>query len=317
MTDDHITAFTLEGGAVRGRIFCASQALDIAVGKDRYPQPVADLLAEALIISALIADSLKFTGRIIVQAVGTNDGAVSMLVAETNSAGEMRAYARFAPTMLDKILQDDSHPGAQKLMGGGTLAITIDQGQDMERYQSLAAIEGETFAKIVEHYFEKSEQIPTIIKMAVGRIETPPEPETLRGCAILTQRVANDDKRDNVEEDWAYSKAVMETLSAAELLDPDVSDNQLLYRLFHEKGVMVDPPKPVIAKCGCSQTRLENTLKSFDKDALNDMAKDGKISANCEYCGSEYTFDVNTLSPPETGTKNDENRDNFQSPDNH
>ncbi|HHL43473.1 MAG TPA: molecular chaperone Hsp33 [Hellea balneolensis] len=302
MMDDHIAAFTLKGGAVRGRILRAASALDAAVGHNRYPEPVANLLAEALMISALVAHSLKFKGRIIVQAMGTNDGAVSMLVAETTSEGQMRAYARFDQDMLAKILSEHPKPGVQDLTGGGTFALTIDQGQDMERYQSLAAIEGDTFSGIVEHYFAKSEQVPTRIQMAVGRLHTPPAKEILRGGAIMAQRVANDENRADVQESWTLVEAVMNTLSDEELLDPDLASERLLYRLFHEQGVAMEVAKPISAYCGCSKQRLHNTLKSFDDQAIEDMIENGVISAKCEFCHTDYKFTKSDLRPPKART---------------
>lgn len=289
MYDNQTAPVTIGEGAVRGRIIRLGGVLDEALGGDRYPDSVARVLGEAVLISALVARSLKFDGRLFVQAHGTNDGAISMLVAECTTGGDVRAYARFDEPSLKRILEENPNPDATTLLGGGTFAMTIDQGKDMDRYQGLAAIEGASLGDCAEHYFAQSEQIPTRIKLSVGQIQTGSNP-TWRGGGLMVQRIAGDKARGDAEEAWDMAKAVMKTLSDAELLDPDLSSDNLLYRLFHEQGVSRLDPKDVFAKCSCSRERLHNTLKSFDETAIEDMMEDGKITANCEYCGTDYIF---------------------------
>ena len=119
-----------------------------------------------------------------------------------------------------------------------------------------------------------------------------------RGGGIMVQRIAGDEARGDAGDDWDLSKAVMGTLSAEELLDPDLPSDDLLYRLFNEQGVRRLEPKEIFAKCSCSKDRLRNTLKSFDKTAVSDMMIEGKITANCEFCNTDYIFtqeDIDSL----------------------
>ncbi len=299
MKDNQIASFTLGEGAVRGRIIRLGQALDQVLGGDRYPEPVARILGEAVMVSALVATALKFDGKLIVQALGTNDGAVSMLVAETTTGGDMRAYARFDDEMLAKIIATDSRPDFATLMGGGTMAMTIDQGAKAERYQGLAAIESGSLSDAIEHYFAQSEQVPTFINMAVGQLQTPDQDEQWRGAGLLVQRIADDAVRASSSESWAMTEASMNTLGADELLDPDLSSERLLYRLFHEQGVRVEPPRSVRARCSCSKQRLLETLKTFDEAAIQDMMVDGKITARCEFCQTDHEFFPADLGAPE------------------
>ena len=294
MTDDQTAAVQIGDGAVRGRIIRMGSALDKALGGDRYPEPVARLLGEAIMIASLVARSLKFEGKLIVQTMGTNEGAVSMMVAESTTEGYVRAYARYDQVALDKILQDHSNPGADILIhggeGGGTFAMTIDQGGRAERYQGLAAIEGTSLATSAEHYFRQSEQVPTRVRLAIGSLQETGKDPVWRGGGLLVQRVAADDARADTQDSWDMSKAVMTTVSDAELLDPDLDSDTLLYRLFHEQGVRRANPETIEAKCSCSKKRLKATLKTFDKQARDEMFQDGKITANCEFCATDYLF---------------------------
>ncbi len=295
-SDNNVTIFQLDNSPVRGRAVHLGDALDKALkkpdGSDRYPDAVARMLGEAMMIGAIVARALKFDGRLIVQCHGTNEGAISLLMADCNTEGHIRGYARFNAEQLKMIRLDNRNPGAQALLGGGTFSMTIDQGPDMDQYQGLSAIEGNSLAECAEHFFLQSEQIPTRIKLACGQAQLPGADPAWRGGGMMIQRIAADETRGNTEDDWETAIALFETLSDDELIDPDVSQETLLYRLFHEGGVRVVEQGDVVAQCACSEERLRNTLKSFDEAAMTDMAEDGVITANCQFCDREYRFEL-------------------------
>lgn len=292
--DNLVSIFQLDNSPVRGRAVHLGDALNEALGtkngQNRYPDEVARLLGEAMMICALVARALKFDGRLIVQCHGTNEGAISLLMADCTTAGNIRGYARWDEDVLRELKLDNRNPGAQDLLGGGTFSMTIDQGPDMDQYQGLAAIEGDSLAKCAEHYFLQSEQIPTRIKLACGQVQKPGEDPSWRGGGMMIQRIAADETRGNTDNDWKTARALFDTVSDAELIDPEVSQDTLLYRLFHEGGVRVIDTAKVQAKCSCSEERLRNTLKAFDKAAIEDMAEDGNITANCKFCDVDYVF---------------------------
>ena len=299
MVDDQVAALHIGDGSVRGRIVRMGSALDKALGGNRYPEPIARLLGEGILISALVARSLKFKGKLIVQAMGTNEGAVSMMVAESTTDGHVRAYARYDADMLESILADNPQPGADLLInggkGGGTFAMTIDQGAEMDRYQGLAAIEGGSLSVCAEHYFRQSEQIPTRLHLAVGQLQTPGTEPSWRGGGLMVQRIAGDKARVDTQEVWDHAKAVMPTLTDEEVLDPELSSDELLYRLFHELGVHRSEPDDVRALCSCSRDRLLATLLTFEKSAREEMLQDGNVTANCEFCSTDYVYEQSEL----------------------
>lgn len=295
MTDmmiNSVKTFQLSGTNVRGRSIDLGDALDKAIVSGRYPDSVAKLLGEAMMVAALIAQALKFKGRLIIQCHGTNEGAVSMLMADCTTDGHIRGYARWDEAQLKMIELDNRNPGADVMLGGGTFSMTIDQGPDMDQYQGLAEITGRSLAQSAEHYFAQSEQVPTRIHLACGQMQLPGEAPKWRGGGILIQRIAADETRGETGEGWQTARALFDTLSDEELLDPDVSQDELLYRLFHETGIRVLETANIEARCACSEERLRSTLKSFDKAALDDMAEDGVVTASCEFCDTHYVFNI-------------------------
>ena len=291
-----VTVFTVGGtedalAPVRGRAVRLPTALQTALS-DRYPDAVARLLGEAMIVGALVAQSLKFDGRLVVQCHGTNDGAVSLLMADCTTSGQIRGYARYDEDALKSVLLDNRNPGADAMLGGGTFSMTIDQGPDMDQYQGLASIEGARLSDCAEHFFEQSDQIPTTMRLAVGQ-EVGESGSTWTGGGLMIQRVAEDENRDGTDDIYTTAATLMSTVTDAELIDPELPVERLLYRLFNEDGARVLETLPVSAECRCSRDRLESTLKSFDASALLDMAEeDGMIRARCEFCATEYVFPV-------------------------
>ena len=296
---NELTVFTVGGteealAPVRGRAVRLPSALQTALA-NRYPDPVARLLGEAMIIGALVARSLKFDGRLVVQCHGTNEGAVSLLMADCTTDGHIRGYARFDETSLKSIILDHRNPGADTLLGGGTFSMTIDQGPDTDLYQGLAAIEGHNLSDCAEHFFEQSDQIPTMMRLAVGQ-EVGEDGPQWTGGGMMIQRVAEDTSRGETDDVYETAKALMSTVEAAELIDPDLPMDRLLYRLFNEDGVRVLDRQSISADCRCSADRLENTIRSFDEKARAEMADDdGVLRARCEFCNKEYVFDVSTM----------------------
>lgn len=287
--DDIVAPFQIEGEAVRGRLVRLGPAVHEILSGHAYPEPVANLLGEACALAALVGSSLKFDGRLIVQAQG--DGPVRYVVVDYDTSGALRGYCRYDEEEVAKLTTGFVRPGAKSLLGGGVFIMTVDQGPDMDRYQGVTAIEGETLALCAEQYFAQSEQTPTRVRLAVGQADVGQGPRWRAG-GMLIQNIAEDEARGSTTEAWVRTQAFFETIGEDELLDPTISAETLLFRLFHEDGVRVFEPKPLQAFCRCSQDRIETVLKSFGEDERADMVEDdGQIRVTCEYCSRVYAID--------------------------
>jgi molecular chaperone Hsp33 len=287
--DDLAAAFQIEGWPVRGRIVRLGPTIDAILSAHDYPEPVAALLGEACALAALVGSSLKFEGRLIVQAQG--DGPVRYVVADYDTDGRMRGYCRFDADEVAAVSQGFARPGARSLLGQGMFVMTLDRGADFERTQGITPIEGESLSLAAEHYFQQSEQIPTRVRLAVGSVVTDDGVGWRAGGALI-QLIAGDDARGSTGEAWDRSRALFQTLADDELLDPTITPETLLFRLFHEDGVRLEDARALVAHCRCSRERIASVLTSFDPVERADMVEaDGKIRVTCEYCATVYELE--------------------------
>ncbi|MEJ2374558.1 MAG: Hsp33 family molecular chaperone [Pseudolabrys sp.] len=316
-TDDIVTPFEVAKLDLRGRVVRLGPVVDEILDKHGYPPPVAKLVGEAVVLTVMLGSALKIDGRFILQT--HTDGPVRMLVVDFTSPGKVRACAKFDKTRIaEAIASGEASPGA--LLGHGHLAMTIDQGPDMSRYQGLVPLEGGSLEDAAHEYFRRSEQIPTQVRLAVAEELRQAEggaSHRWRAGGIMLQflpkaperaRVADFDPGDapegmevpEAQEDdaWVEGRALVSTVEDLELIDPGLSSERLVYRLFHQPGVRVFQPGDVRAECSCTRGTVEAMLKSFSQDDRDHMVEDGKISVTCEFCSTNYLFE-----PCEVGTK--------------
>ena len=282
LLDDFVAPFQIEGEAVRGRIARLGPVVDEILSRHAYPEPVANLLGEACVLAALVGASLKFQGRLIVQAQG--DGPVRYVVCDYDTSGALRGYCRFDAEAVAQASTGFARPGARTLLGEGLFVMTIDPAEMKDRYQGVTQIEGETLALCAEQYFAQSEQVPTRVRLATAH-----EGGAWRAGGAMIQNVAEDDARGSTAEPWDRAQALFETLGEDELVDAALPAETLLYRLFHEDGVRLFPAKPLTAQCRCSAERVTGMLGSFPEAERAEMVEpDGAIHVKCEYCARDY-----------------------------
>jgi molecular chaperone Hsp33 len=326
--DDTILPFAVKALDLRGRIVRLGPAVDTILTSHDYPVPVAKLLGEAIVLTVMLGSALKFEGRFILQT--QSDGPVRMLVVNFTSPGNVRACARFdAERVAAIIAANEAEPG--KLLGHGHLAMTIDQGPEMSRYQGLVPLEGGDLEHAAHEYFSRSEQIPTRVRLAVAeefRATENGARRHWRAGGILLQFLPNSAERARqadfdpgdappgtephvVPEDdaWVEGRSLVATVDDIELLDSDLSSERLAFRLFHERGVRVFRAAPVHAQCSCSRDNVENMLRSFSQNDRDDMVEDGKITVTCEFCSSTYVFAPSDIASKDSASKDSASND--------
>jgi len=307
--DDHVVPFEVEGLDVRGRAVQVGAMLDQILERHEYPEPVSRLLAEVVVLTVLLGSSLKFDGKFIVQT--RSDGPVDMLVADFSTPGSVRAYARFDEARLAEAVEQGA-TSPEALLGAGVLALTIDQGPYMQRYQGIVQLDGSTLEDVARSYFRQSEQIPTEVRLGVARMVVPGEsgggrwragglliqflpsaPERARMSDLPGGDGDDENEGNGHPEDnaWQEALALLNTVEIDELLDPTVGAERLLYRLFHEQGVRVYEGVNVIDNCSCSREKIKSILDGFTAEEIKESTEDGVIRVNCEFCSKEYLFD--------------------------
>jgi molecular chaperone Hsp33 len=312
--DDSVLPFEVAALDLRGRVVRLGPILDEILARHDYPSPVARLLGEAIVLTVLLGSSLKFDGRFILQTQA--DGPVHMLVVDYTSPGKIRACARFDAARVAAATAAGGSAG--KLLGHGHLAMTIDQGPDMSRYQGLVALAGGDLEDAAHEYFLRSEQIPTRVRLAVAeelRATSDGPRHRWRGGGVLLQFLPKKTERMRgpdldpgdapegtaphvVPEDeaWVEGRSLMATVDDIELVDQDLSSERMLYRLFHQRGVRVFRSVALHAECSCSRDSVAAMLSRFSQDDRDHMVENGVISVTCEFCNSKYAFKPHEIS---------------------
>ena len=288
--DDIVSVFQLDGKPLRGRtVRLGSDSLGSILARHNYPTELARILAEAATLATLVGTSLKFDGRLLVQAEG--DGPVSMLVAEYATNGNLRAYARFDRERWENLqrINKGDRPHMPQLFGAGALAlIMVSNDSNMTPYQGVVPLTKATLAECAEVYFQQSEQVPTRVALSAAEHSFENGQPYWRAGGMLLQQIAGDDARGTTDDAWNEARALFGTISDVELVDPELSSDQLLYRLFHETGVRSDALMTVKDACTCNEDRLRGTLASMPQAELAEMADAGILSVDCQFCARHY-----------------------------
>lgn len=299
-SDDAVVVFRTVKSGMRGRLVRLGAACDAVLSAHELPQPVAVALGEALTLAALVGSALPVDGKIILQTRAS--GAVPFLVADFEAPGRVRGYARFDEAKISATAGDQLTTAG--LLGDGHLAITIEHGSAGDRYQGVTAFDGNGLDLTAAKYFENQEGLPTYVRLAVARHFSKDARHGAwrwRSGGLMVQSLADSTSTDTPDFDdgddnWNRVRTLAATVEDHELVDPDLSIDRLLLRLFHEEGVRVERVIPLSRYCRCSRERVADVLKSFGASELDDMRDEqGRVVVTCEFCASQYVFDESEI----------------------
>jgi molecular chaperone Hsp33 len=288
---DRVLGFTLPDRHARGRVVRLGPVLEEVLSAHAYPAPIMHLLAEALVLAALLGSLLKDgDGQLTMQAQ-TEAGIVDLLVCDYRG-GELRGHVRHDPERLAML---GPNPSLYALFGRGYLAITFDIATSGQRYQGIVPLEGASLAEACESYFAQSEQVPTLIRVAVRR-----DGEGCVAGGLLVQHLAEGEEgreRLHVRLDhpeWEHVAVLAGSIRHDELIDPDLSLEALVWRLFHEEPeVRVLPGAALTRGCRCSVAHYESVIKKFPEAERSAMRNDaGLIIVDCAFCSKMFEIQL-------------------------
>ena len=286
---DRLLQFTLPDRNARGRLVRLGPTLEDILAAHPYPPTLKHLLSEALVLTALMGALLKDDGSQLTLQAQADDGIVSLLVCDYRG-GELRGYALHDE---ERFAELGAHPSLSQLFAGGYLAITFDLAATEQRYQGIVPLEGNSLSTSVERYFAQSEQVPTLIRTAIragfGGIIA---------AGMVVQHLADGEEgRERFEArmdhpEWEHVAALAASLTAEELVDPELSLETLVWRLFHEeREVRVLQDDAVARGCRCSVVHFEQVLARFPKEDRMDMRdENGIIRVDCAFCSREFAI---------------------------
>lgn len=311
--DDTVLPFQLDRSDIRGRVARIDGVLDRVLAQHAYPAAVENLVAEMVVLTALIGQSLKLRWRLSLQVRGK--GPVRMIATDYyapetgGTPARIRGYASYDAARLD-----GSGPGFAQI-GEGYFAMIIDQGADMRPYQGITPLAGGSLAACAETYFAQSEQLPTRFAIGYGRSRRPGEGERWRAGGVMLQHLpkaspqaaaeasgdsgllaAADNLSGDEAEDWARSNILLDTVEDLELIGPSVQPTDLLVRLFHEERPRVFDAQPLAFGCSCSEDKVRQSLSIYSaKDIRHMTTPEGTVTADCQFCGAHYVLDPATV----------------------
>lgn len=281
---DEVRRFIVENRPVRGHWVRLEGAWRELRAHRDYPQPVRELLGQAVAASVLLAATLKFRGQLTLQLQG--NGAVSLLVAQCTHDYRLRAVARFDSAAVSALPAKGASDGGvfRRLVGSeGRFAVTIEADERNMRYQGIVPLSGDSLAGSLEAYFARSEQLPTRVLLAA---------DGERGAGVLVQKLPEDAASDDAQmsETWEQAERGIERLSPEDLLQRPVEE--LLGRGFAAQDMRLFRGAPVQFECRCSHGRVTSLLRALGPDEVRDVLREqGSVTVTCEFCHRPYRFD--------------------------
>jgi molecular chaperone Hsp33 len=289
---DEAVGFTLPTRKARGRLVRLGPLLDDVLSAHDYPAPIARILSEALVLTALLGSTLKDVGGQLTMQAQTEAGIIDLMVCDYR-AGEIRGYVRFD---AQRLAAETSLPSLFDLFGKGYLAITFDQSATKERYQGIVPLEGASLAEAAQHFFSQSEQIPSLVRLAVN------DTGHIAGGILLQHLPEGEEGRERLHTrldhpEWEHVRVLAETIRANELYDQDLPLESLLWRLFHEEDeVRVLTSVPLTKGCRCSFEYVRGVIGRFGLEEREQMVDDdGFISVDCEFCSRVFPIHLDDL----------------------
>jgi molecular chaperone Hsp33 len=267
---DSLQRFLLESTPVRGEIVHLDATWRAVLERRRYPAPLQSLLGDMMAAAALLSAILKFEGSLIMQMQG--NGPVQLLVVEATSEHTLRATAKWEG--------DLAQGNVTELLGAGRFVISIVPSSGKQTYQGIVAIEGDSIAKVLEHYMAKSEQLETRLWLAS---------DSQQAAGMLLQKLPAGPTQD--ADAWNRATQLGETIRREELLS--LPAREIIRRLYHEEDVRVFESRPVAFRCSCSRERVTSMLRLLGHDEVRSIiAERNTVEVDCEFCGRHYTFDA-------------------------
>ncbi len=299
---DQPLRFSIPDRHARGRLVRLDGVLGAILAAHAYPPVIERTLAEALVLTALLGASLKSAGGQLTMQAQTESGAIGLLVCDYKD-GAVRGYVQFDAEKLASLPADPTLFG---LFGKGYLAITFDRNAPVEegggRYQGIVPLEGANLSQAAELYFVQSEQIPTLIRVAVDHIAEEQGGRCVAGGLMVQHLADGEEGRERLHvrldhPEWEHVVALASTISAAELSDPALPLEEIVWRLFHEEAqVRIEAGAQLAKGCRCDPDHIRDVIARFPAEDRSEMADDsGEIVVNCEFCSRRFPISLVSL----------------------
>ena len=289
---DRVVTFTIAERNARGRLVRLGPVLDEILSAHDYPTAIRHLLAEALVLTALIGSLMKDEDSQLTIQAQTRDGIVDLLVCDYH-AGELRGYVRHDAERLAAL---EAYPSLKALFGeGGYLAVTFDLAATSQRYQGIVPLEGDSLAEACQSYFTQSEQVPTLIRVGVRWAKG----HCVAGGLVVQHLPDGEEGRERLHvrmdhPEWEHVAVMAGSVRDEELADEGLSLEQVLWRLFHDEGeIRVETGTQLTRGCRCSVDYYRSVLEKFPEEERAAMRDDeGLVVIDCAFCSKLFKLEI-------------------------
>jgi molecular chaperone Hsp33 len=294
---DFILPFDLPSARLRGRLVRLDGTSARALDAHQLPEPAARVAAETIVLATLLGSALKLDGRLTVQT--KSDGPLDLATAdyygrEDERPAGVRGYARLDDAKFAAL--GEAAPKFDRLAGSGVVGITIEPRREGQTYQGIVSLSPDGIAASAETYFAQSEQLPTAIRLAAAPLYLAGHKAAQWRAGGIMLQSTPDGKVD--DDDWERLSTFLATVEDLELVDISLPAETLLWRLFHEDEVRVQPVEKIAFRCDCASGRIASVLRSYSTDERAGLADpDGIIRARCEFCGRVHAISPADLEP--------------------
>ena len=286
---DRILSFAIPAKHCRGRIVRLGPALEDILAAHAYPPIIRDVLSEAVCLTAMLGALLKDERSQLTLQAQTEAGVISLLACDYHD-GALRGYVEFDP---ERLAYQPIEPSLMALFGKGYLAITFDQPEPRGRNQGIVPLEGASLAEAVQNYFFQSEQIPTLIRVAIDETDG----KVTTGGLLVQHLPEGEAGRERLHvrldhPEWEHVEIMSGSVQAAELTENALPLEEILWRLFSESDeVRVLSGKPCVKGCRCNEDHIRDVIARFPKEDKEDMVdEDGNIAIDCAFCSKTFTI---------------------------
>lgn len=296
LATDVALGVTIPARNARGRLARIGPALEQILASHLYPPAIERLLAEALVLTALLGSMLKEPGGQVTLQAQTENGIVDLLVCDY-LGGELRGYIRHDP---DRLADAGPNPSLFALFGKAYLAITFDQPVSDERYQGIVPLEGDSIARAAESFFAQSEQIPSIVRLAARKGES----GWSAGGLLFQHLPEGEEGRERLHTrldhpDWPHVAVLAGSVRPEELTDPALGLDAIVWRLFHDEAeVRTIEPLPLSRGCRCDPDYVRSVIARFPAEERAEMVgPDGVIRVDCAFCSLSFPIPLGEVTP--------------------
>ncbi len=286
---DSILSFSIPGKHCRGRVVRLGPALDDILSAHDYPPVIRDILAEAVCLTAMLGALLKDEDSQLTLQAQTEAGVINLLACDYQD-GALRGYVEFD---RERLASQPVEPSLLALFGKGYLAITFDQPAPRGRNQGIVPLEGASLAEAVQNYFFQSEQIPTLIRVAMDENGD----KVVAGGLLVQHLPDGEEGRERLHvrldhPEWEHVEIMAGSVRAAELTEAKLPLEEILWRLFSESDeVRLLSGKPCVKGCRCNEDHIRDVIARFPKEDKEDMVDEqGNIAIDCAFCSKTFTI---------------------------